>query len=131
MEENQIQVVAECSIFPGKVDEFKKLAQATIDAAKAGSKAGGYRWYFNNDETKCYIIKQRPDSRSLIRHLETVGPLLLKLLDVSKITRFEVFGSLGHLKSAEHLLQKLATVFKITKLDWNPQNLDYWSGFVR
>lgn len=131
MEDNQVQVVAECSIFPGKVDEFKKLAQATIDAARARSKAVGYRWYFNSDETKCYIIEQHPDSASLIRHLEAVGPLLLKLLDVSKITRFEVFGSLGHLESAEHLLQKLATVFKITKLDWNPQNLNYWNGFVR
>ena len=64
-------------------------------------------------------------------NLETVGPLLLKLLDVSKITRFEVFGSLGQLESAEHLVQKLATVFKVTKLDWNPQNHNYWNGYVR
>ena len=131
LDDDQVQLVAECSIFPGRLDEFKRLAQETIDAAKAGSKAIGYRWYFNRDETKCYIIEQHPDSASLIRHLEVVGIPLLKLLDVSKITRFEVFGSLGHLESAEKLLQKVATGFKITKLDWNPQNLDYWNGFVR
>ena len=131
MAENQIQVVAECSITPGKVNAFRKLAEETINAAKAGSNVVGYRWYFNSDQTKCYIIEQHPDSGSLIRHLEVVGPHLLKLLDVSKITRFEVYGSIGRLESAEHLLQKLATVFKISKLDWNPQNLEYWDGFVR
>jgi hypothetical protein len=131
LEENQVQVLVECSIFPGKVDEFKRLAQETIDAVKAGSKAVGYRWYFNSDETKCYIIEQHPDSALLIRQLEVVGIHLLRLLDASKVTRFEVFGSLGHLESAEKLLEKLATGLKITKLDWNPQNLEYWNGFVR
>ncbi len=91
----------------GKVDEFKRLAQETIDAAKARSKAVGYRWYFNRDETKCYIIEQHPDSASLLRHLEAVGPPLLKLIGVSKVTRFKVFGSLGRLESPEHALQKL------------------------
>ena len=131
MAESQVQVVAECTISSGKIDAFKKLAQETIDAVKAGSKVVGYRWYFNSDETKCYIVEQHPDSGSLIRHLEVLGPHLLKFLDVSKMTRFEVYGSIGRLESAEHLLEKAVKTFKIEKLDWNPQNYEYWNGFVR
>ena len=110
---------------------FKKLAQETIDAVKAGSKVVGYRWYFNSDETKCYIVEQHPDSGSLVRHLGVLGPHLLKLLDVSKMTRFEVYGSLGPLESGERLSEKLVKAFRITKLDWNPQKFEYWDGFVR
>ena len=131
MADSQVQIIAECTIIPGKVDEFEKLAQETIDAVKAGSEVIGYRWYFNSDETKCYIVEQHPDSRSLLRHLEVVGPHLLKLLNVSKMTRFEVYGSIGRLGSVEHLLEKVVKTFKIEKLDWNPQNLTYWNGFVR
>ena len=131
MAESQVQVVAECTISSGKIDVFKKLAQETIDAVKAGSKVVGYRWYFNSDETKCYIVEQHPDSRSLLHHLEVLGPHLLKLLDVSKMTRFELYGSIGRLESIEHLLEKVVKTFKVTKLDWNPQNYEYWNGFVR
>jgi quinol monooxygenase YgiN len=129
--DNQVLVVAECTISPGKVDAFRKLAEETIDAVKAGSKVIGYRWYFNNDETKCYIVEQHPDSRSLIRHLAVVGPYLLKLLDVSKMTRFEIYGSIGPLESAEHFQEKVVKTFNIGKLDWNPQNYKYWNGFLR
>ena len=67
MEDTQVQVVAECSIFPGKVDEFKNIAQETIDAAKAKSKAVGYRWYFNGDETKCADLQRLRHERKRIQ----------------------------------------------------------------
>ena len=124
-------IVAECTIFPGQLDEFKKLAQETIDAVKAGSKVLGYRWYFNSVQSKCYIVEQYPDPTSLIRHLEVLAPHLIELLNVSKMTRFEIYGFLGPLEFAEHLQQKIAKRFGITKLDWKPQNYEYWNGFVR
>ena len=124
-------IVAECTISPGKLDVFKKLGQETIDAVKAGSKVTSYRWYFNNDQTKCYIVEQYPDSKSLIRHLEVLAPHLLKLLDVSKMTRFEIYGSLGPLEFAEHFQERIVKRFNITKFDWNPQNYQYWNGFMR
>lgn len=127
----QVQVIAECSILPGKLDEFRKLAEETIEAAKNNSKVVGYRWYFNSDQTKCYIVEQHPDSGSLIRHLEVVGPSLLKLLDVSSVTRFEVYGSIGRLESVERFLEGVVKTFKIKRLDWNPQNFEYWRGFQR
>jgi len=131
MSERQVMIVAECTISPGKLDEFKKLAEETIDAVEAGSKVVGYRWYFNSDQTKCHIVEQYPDPKSLIRHLEVLAPHLLKLLKVSRMTRFEIYGSLGPLEFAEQVQEKLVKLFGITKLDWNPQNYEYWNGFVR
>jgi quinol monooxygenase YgiN len=131
LSEGQVLVVAECTISPGKVDVFRELARETIDAVKAESKVDAYRWYFNKEETKCYIVEQHPNSGSLIRHLAVVGPYLLKILDVAKMTRFEIYGSLGPLEFAENLQEKIVKGFNITKLDWNPQNYQYWNGFVR
>jgi len=129
--ENQVLIVAECTISPGKVDVFKKLAQEAIEAVKAGSKVVGYRWYFNNDETKCYIVEQHPDSRSLVRHLAVVGPYILKILEVAEMTRFEIYGSMGPLEPVEHFDERMVRAFNITKLDWKPQNYEYWNGFTR
>jgi len=131
MSERQVMIVAECTISPGRLDDFKKIAQETIDAIKAGSKVLEYRWYFNSDQTKCYIVEQYADPKALIHHLEILAPHLLKILKVSKMTRFEIYGSLGPLESVEHLLNNLARVLKIEKLEWNPQNLAYWDGFGR
>jgi len=129
--EGQVLVIAECTISPGKIETFRKLGQDTIDAVKAGSKVVAYRWYFNSDETKCYIVEQHPDSASLIRHLAVVGPYLLKILDVAKMTRFEIYGSIGRLESVEHFQEKVVKTFNVAKLDWNPQNYEYWNGFTR
>jgi quinol monooxygenase YgiN len=75
-------IVAECTFSPGKLEAFKNLAQETMDAVKAGSKVVGYQWYFNSDQTKCYIVEQYSDPSSLISYLEVLGPHLLKLLKV-------------------------------------------------
>jgi quinol monooxygenase YgiN len=92
---NQVQYVIEFTLSPGKVDAFKKLAQEIIYVATTKSKVIGYRWYFNSDESKCYLLEQYPDTEALLPHLASVQQILQKLLEVSKITRFEVFGHLN------------------------------------
>jgi hypothetical protein len=57
MPEGQIMVVAECTISPGELDTFKKLAQETINAVNAGSNVVGYRRNFNNDQTKFVCVR--------------------------------------------------------------------------
>lgn len=116
--ENQVQYVIEMSISPGKVDEFKKLAQDAIEFGKTKSNVIGYRWYFNDDKSKCYLLEQYPDSAALLPHLDGVGQILQKLLQVSKITRFEVFGNIS-----PEAMKVLSGV--------GAKNFGYWNGFVR
>ncbi len=118
VKENQVQYVIEMSISPGKVHEFKKLAQDAIDFAMTKSNVIGYRWYFNDDESKCYLLEQYPDSSALLPHLDGVSQILQKLLEVSKITRFEVFGNIGPKE-----MKVLSGV--------GAKNFERWNGFVR
>jgi quinol monooxygenase YgiN len=115
---NQVQYVIEWTTIPGRVDEFKKLALEAINIATAKSKVIGYRWYFNSDESKCYLLEQYPDTEALLPHLTSVQQILQKLLEISKITRFEVFGNLN--SEAAKALAGLGA-----------KNCEYWNGFVR
>jgi quinol monooxygenase YgiN len=121
MEKKEVQIAIEYAVSPGKVDAFKKLAQEATDVVKATEpNMIGYRWYFNNDDSRCYLLEQLPDSASTLSHLANanVAPILPKLHEISKITRFEVFGNLN--PEAEKALA-----------GYGPKNFRYWNGFVR
>ena len=115
---NQVQYVIEWTISPGKADAFKKLAQEAISVATAKSKVLGYRWYFSSDESKCYLLEQYPDTEALLPHLASVQQVLQGLLEVAKITRFEVFGNVN-----PEAGKALA--------GFGAKNFGYWNGFVR
>lgn len=113
-----IYLTVEFTITPGKVDAFKKLARQLIDGTSKEAGTLGYQWYLNSDETKCYLIELYRDSGAILAHLNNVGPVLQKLLEASKVTRFEVFGSVS--AEVEKALAGFGTrIFK------------YWDGFLR
>src|SRR5271167_1258176 len=114
----QVQSVVELTIFTGKVDAFKKLAQEAINIALAKSNVFGYQFYFNRDGSKCYLLEQYPDSESLLPHITSLQPIVQRVLAVSRVTKFEVFGNLN--PEARNMLA-----------DFGATNFEYWNGFVR
>ncbi|HKM50612.1 MAG TPA: hypothetical protein VJZ75_05480 [Candidatus Bathyarchaeia archaeon] len=115
---NQVQYVVELTISTGKVDAFKKLAQEAINVVIAKSKVLGYQFYFNSDGSKCYLLEQYPDTEALLPHITSVQQIVQKVLSVSRVTRFEVFGNLN-----PEARNTLAT--------FGAKNFEYWNGFVR
>ncbi|HYV99933.1 MAG TPA: hypothetical protein VE862_00620 [Candidatus Acidoferrum sp.] len=115
---SQVQYFVELAIYDGKVEAFKKLAQEAINIALDKSKVLGYQFYFNSDGSKCFLLEQYPDSESLLPHIASLQPIVQRVLAVSRVTRFEVYGNLN-------------PEAKSTLADFGAKIFEYWNGFVR
>lgn len=114
-----VQFIVELSIAEGGLAKFKEGAQGVIALVEASEPATfAYRWYFNADETKCYIMEWYPNADVIPAHLQLVGAGLQELLKVSSVTRFEVLGNLT--PAAADALAAIGAV-----------NYGYWQGFTR
>ena len=115
---NQVQFLVELNVFTGKAEAFKELVQEAINIALAKSKVIAYRFYFDNDGSTCYLLEQFPDSDALLPHIASLQPIVQRVLAVSRVTKFMVFGDLD--PEAKNALTEFgAKIF------------GYWNGFIR
>ena len=90
---NYIRSVAEVSIVAGKLDEFKKIATEAIERVEANEPDTlSYEWFFNDDESKCYLLEWYKNSEAVLAHLENIGDLLGSLVEISSTNRLEIYG---------------------------------------
>jgi quinol monooxygenase YgiN len=121
MKHNQILFRAEFTIQEGKVEEYKKLVQEMSRVVEANEPDTiGYQFYLNSSETKCIVYETYANSEAVFAHNNGVASqtILPKIFNVSRISRFEVYGS----PSEE--LQKVLTSF-------SPQTYNLFAGFSR
>jgi quinol monooxygenase YgiN len=121
MKHNQIQFRADFTIQEEKIAEYKKLVQDMSRAVEANEPDTiGYQFYLNRDETKCIVYETYANSEAVFAHINGIASqrILPKIFDVSKITRFEVYGN----PSEE--LQKVL-------INFNPQTYNLLTGFTR
>ena len=115
---NKIQVTAKFKIHQGKVNEFKKVANAAIAAVNENEKGKGalqYDWFFSPDETECVVRESYADSNAVLAHMGNVGELLGQLLSMSDFD-LEVYAD--HL--SEELQQAAAAL--------NPKVYSFYGG---
>jgi quinol monooxygenase YgiN len=121
MTQDQIEFRAEFTIHEGKIEEFKKLVQDMSRLVKANEPDTiGYKFYLNSSETKCIVSDTYANSEAVFAHSNGVASqtILPKIFNVSRISRFEVYGN----PRAE--LQKLLTSF-------SPETYNRFAGFNR
>ena len=53
------------------------------------------QWFFHEGEDKWYLTETFPDSDAFLQHLANVAPQLGQLLEITEVSRFEVFGELS------------------------------------
>lgn len=120
---SQVQYTIEFTINPGQVEAFKALGQAAIQAVQANEPdMVGYNWYFDDDQSTCYLHEWYANPDGIATHIEHIGPLLPKLLDMSRISRFEVFGGLS--PKSQQALAPFNDMFGI-------RYFGHWGGFTR
>jgi quinol monooxygenase YgiN len=94
----KIQVSAEISIQPGKLEEFKKVARRFLDVVIEKEKGQGgtlqYDWFLAADGATCSVRETYADSNAVLVHLGNVGPLFGPLMEISTFD-FEVFGTMS------------------------------------
>jgi quinol monooxygenase YgiN len=123
LEHNQIHFRAEFTIEEGKIEEYKKLVQEMSRVVEANEPDTiGYQFYLNRaDETKCIVHETYSNSEAVLAHNAGVASqtILPKIFNVSKISRFEVYGS-----PSEELQKVLTSSF-------SPQIYNLFAGFSR
>ncbi len=121
MKHNQIHFRAEFTIQEGKIEEYKKLVQDMSRAVEANEPDTiNYQFYLNRAETKCIVYETYTNSEAVFAHINSVASqtILPKIFNVSRISRFEVYGN----PSEE--LQKVLTSF-------SPETYNLFAGFIR
>ncbi len=120
-----IYYTVEWTINDGQLDAFKKLADDCVGRVHDKElEMLDYQWYFNADNTVAYLRERHTSSESMLFHIENIGDLLGELLQVSKITRFEIFGN-----TSDQARRTFEEVGKQT--GFTPVFLPHYSGFAR
>jgi len=97
---DQIQYAVHMKIHDGKLDEFKALAKEATDLVKQNEpNMQGYNWYLDADQKNATLIEQYPSAEHIPVHLENVGPVLQKLLEVVDLS-INVYGDVGEARAA-------------------------------
>lgn len=121
MKEDQIEFRAEFTIQEGKMEEYRKLVQEMSRVVQANEPDTiGYQFYLNKAETKCIVSETYANSEAVFTHSSGIASqtILPKIFNVSRITRFEVYGD------PSEKLQKVLTSF-------NPETYSLFTGFSR
>ena len=89
----QLQVTATIPRIPSEnLDEFKRLAAEALKVTAEDPGVLQYDWFFNDDESKCVVRETYADSDAVLTHLDAVGDLLGKIIEVGGGIEIEVFG---------------------------------------
>jgi quinol monooxygenase YgiN len=104
-----------CTIVPyfkvssGKLPAFRKLCRQFITKTRREPKCLHYGFSFNGNQVHCR--EGYEDAKSLLAHIENVGPLLEKALKIAGITRLEIHGPAKELAKLRKPLAKLKPQF--------------------
>jgi quinol monooxygenase YgiN len=117
-EDKRVYVLTEFTITPGKVDEFKKIAQEFLNVVKEREPHTlRYQCYFNKDQNKSYVVEEYPNTEAVRVHILHVAIPIRKLLKVSTITKSTVLGDLN-------------PVTRETLSIIGAENFTYWNGLA-
>ncbi len=108
-----VYFIVSVKINDGKLDAFKNIAQAMIAVTQKEPGALAYEWYLSADRTRCSLVETYADESAVLAHIagKAVTEFVPKLLEVSGISGFEVYGDTGP-KAAEMLKAFGAELFQ-------------------
>ena len=120
MTTNKVQFTVDLAITDGKLDEFEAIAQTMIAATQKEASTLTYEFCLSGDRKRCRLIETYVDGNAVLTHLTgaVVQELVPKILEVSTISSFEVYGNPGP-QAAEMLTGLGAEIF------------ESWHGFSR
>lgn len=97
-----------------KFDEFDRIAQTMIAGSQKEPGTLAYDWYLSGDRKRCRIVETYADANAVLAHLTgpVVQELVPKILEVSSISAFEVYGDPGP-KAGEMLAGLGAEIFPL------------------
>jgi quinol monooxygenase YgiN len=81
-----IYFVVSFNINEGKLDSFKGIAQAMIQATQKEPGALAYEWHFSNDNQRCRLLETYADPSAVQAHIDGEAVKLIpKLLEAASL----------------------------------------------
>ena len=115
-----VYFIVDLNIADGKTGEFQAIAEEMVAGTQQEPGALGYEFYLDEDRRHCRLIEIYSHSDAALAHCKggVVQQLVPKLLTVSSITDFSVYGDLSP-ETADILSNAGARLFQT------------WQGFNR
>jgi quinol monooxygenase YgiN len=97
MTNQTVQFIVSLAIHEGKHDGFAALAQAMSARTEQEPGALAYEFFLSPDRKQCRLVERYVDANAVLAHMTgpVVQQLVPKMLEVSDLTGFEVFGDPG------------------------------------
>jgi len=120
MSRQMVQFNVDLTINEGKLDAFQAIVEAMTAGTRKEPGALAYEWYLSGDRKRCRLVENYKDADAVLAHMTSsvVRELVPKMLAVSRLDRFEVYGDPGP-KAAEPLAGVGAEIFQ------------FWQGLGR
>jgi quinol monooxygenase YgiN len=120
MNKQTVRFAVDLSIHEGKLNEFELIARTMIAGTQNEPGALHYDFCLSSDHRFCRILETYKDADAVLAHMtgSVVQVDVPRMLEVSEITRFEVYGNPGP-KAAQMLAHVGARIF------------DVWDGISR
>ena len=92
-----VYFIVHLALAEGKLETFQTIAQSMVAGTQPEPGALGYEFYFDSDQNQCRLIEIYSDSEAALAHCKgrVVQELVPKLLEVSSLTGFSVYGDLN------------------------------------
>ena len=92
-----VYFIVDLAIADGKLEAFQKIAQSMVEGTQQEPGALAYEFYLDSSQKQCRLIEIYSDSDAALAHSKgrVVQELVPKLLEVSSLTRFLVYGDLS------------------------------------
>jgi hypothetical protein len=90
---NEIVYVDTSEVREGALEELKPAISELVDFVEANvPRVLVYNVYFNDDDTRMTVVHVHPDSASLEQHMEVVGPVLRRFVDLVTLSSIHIYG---------------------------------------
>jgi quinol monooxygenase YgiN len=97
MATHTVHLLVETTIYEGRFDAFEGIAQEMVAVSRTEPGTLAYDWYLSSDRRRCRLTETYADANALLAHFKgrAVQQLVPRLLEHSRLERFEVYGDPG------------------------------------
>ena len=88
----EIYWILEVAIHPGKLNDFRAVANDLIAKTKKEPGTLGYQWNLSPDKTVCHIYERYQNADALLTHVKSFGAFAKRFMEACHPTRFDVYG---------------------------------------
>ena len=111
-----VYFIVDLAIREGKLEAFQTIAENMVEGTQQEPGALAYEFYFDSAQERCRLIEIYSASDAALAHCKgrVVQELVPKLLEVSSLTGFSVYGDLSS-EAAELLTQVGAQLYSSSR----------------